>query len=156
MVELSRTFHYSSLIPCCSPATPTCKHVGLDSSAFARRYLRNLYWFLLLWLLRCFTSPGVALKHYLIHTPVTGHNSSRVSPFRNPRIIGCLLLPEAYRSLLRLSSPTDAKAFTVCPYTFALKIGHLLNKLSYSLYAVVKDQFSSEEQRLTPKPKSRF
>ena len=31
---------------------------GLASSAFARRYLRYLFWFLLLRLLRCFTSAG--------------------------------------------------------------------------------------------------
>ena len=35
----------------------------------------------------------------------------RVSPFGNLRIIGYLLLPEAYRSLSRPSSAPDAKAF---------------------------------------------
>jgi hypothetical protein len=39
----------------------------------------------------------------------------QVSPFGNPRIKACLRLPEAYRSLLRPSSPPDAKAFTVSP-----------------------------------------
>ena len=39
--------------------------------------------------------------------------SSRVAPFRNPRINGYLLLPEAYRSLSRLSSAPDAKAFSL-------------------------------------------
>ena len=34
-----------------------------------------------------------------------------VSPFGNPRIVGYLLLPEAYRSLSRPSSAPDAKAF---------------------------------------------
>ena len=34
-----------------------------------------------------------------------------VSPFGNLRIIGYLLLPEAYRSLSRPSSAPDAKAF---------------------------------------------
>ncbi len=34
------------------------KERGLGSSAFARRYLRNTYWSLLLRVLRCFTSPG--------------------------------------------------------------------------------------------------
>jgi hypothetical protein len=37
-----------------------------------------------------------------------------VSPFRNPRIKGCLLLPAAYRSMPRLSSPLSAKASTKC------------------------------------------
>ena len=35
----------------------------------------------------------------------------RVSPFRNPRINAYLQLPVAYRSLSRLSSAPDAKAF---------------------------------------------
>jgi hypothetical protein len=30
---------------------------GLGSSAFARHYLRNHFYFLLLWVLRCFSSP---------------------------------------------------------------------------------------------------
>ncbi len=39
------------------PTTPPCKHDGLGSSAFARRYWRNHYCFLFLWVLRWFTSP---------------------------------------------------------------------------------------------------
>ena len=44
-----------------------------------------------------------------------------VSPFRNLRINGYLLLPEAYRSLSRLSSALSAKASALCPFclTFA-------------------------------------
>ena len=38
--------------------TPGSKLPGLGSSAFARRYLRNRYYFLFLRLLRCFSSPG--------------------------------------------------------------------------------------------------
>jgi hypothetical protein len=45
-----------------------------------------------------------------------GHPSRRwVVPFGNPRITGCLLLPEAYRNLLRPSSAANAKAFTMHP-----------------------------------------
>ena len=36
-----------------------------------------------------------------------------VSPFRDLRIIGYLLLPEAFRSLSRLSSALSAKASTI-------------------------------------------
>ena len=39
-----------------------------------------------------------------------------VSPFRNRRIKACSQLPDAYRSVPRLSSPVHAKAFTNCPY----------------------------------------
>ena len=38
----------------------------------------------------------------------------RVSPFGNPRIEAYLQLPVAYRSLSRLSSAPDAKAFSLC------------------------------------------
>ena len=43
-------------------------------------------------------------------------SACRVAPFRNPRIKGRLHLPEAYRSLPRLSSPTRAKASAMCPF----------------------------------------
>ena len=39
-----------------------------------------------------------------------------VSPFRNRRIKGYLLLPGAYRSLSRLSSALSAKASTICSF----------------------------------------
>ena len=39
-----------------------------------------------------------------------------VAPFRYPRINGCLLLPEAFRSLPRLSSAPSAKAFALRPF----------------------------------------
>ena len=38
--------------------TPVCTHTGLGSSNFARRYFRNRFFFLLLRVLRCFSSPG--------------------------------------------------------------------------------------------------
>ena len=43
-----------------------------------------------------------------------------VSPFRHLRIKGYLLLPEAYRSLSRLSSALSAKASTLRPYQLDL------------------------------------
>ena len=68
--------------------------------------------FLFLRLLRCFTSPRVALPSLYIQLGVIPHYGYWVSPFGNPRIKACLPLPEAYRSLLRPSSPYDAKAST--------------------------------------------
>ncbi len=60
--------------------------------------------FLLLRLLRCFTSPGLP--------PLASASSStrRVAPFGYPRFSGCLLLPAAFRSLPRPSSAISAKA----------------------------------------------
>ena len=45
---------------------------------------------------------------------------SRVAPFGNPRIKGYLLLPVAYRSLSRPSSPPRAKASFMCPSLLSL------------------------------------
>ena len=44
-----------------------------------------------------------------------GHDSMWVSPFRHPRINAHLQLPEAFRSLSRLSSAPSAKAFALRP-----------------------------------------
>ena len=45
---------------------------------------------------------------------------SRVSPFRDLRIKGYVLLPEAFRSLSRLSSALSAKASALRPYLLDL------------------------------------
>ena len=45
---------------------------------------------------------------------MTPNDRCRVSPFGNLRIKACVPLPEAYRSLLRPSSPDDAKASINC------------------------------------------
>ena len=48
-----------------------------------------------------------------------------VPPFRHLRIIGYLLLPEAFRSLSRLSSALSAKASSLC----SLQLNHLRSVL---------------------------
>ena len=85
-------------------------------SAFARHYLRNHCCFLLLRLLRCFTSPGIASMALLDSCHDDGRNR-RVAPFGNLRIKDCMHLPEAYRSLPRPSSPAAAKASAIRPYS---------------------------------------
>ena len=126
-----RTFQsvlLSIQVPYRGPATPpnrTCALLqGLGCSRFARHYSGNHYCFLFLRLLRCFTSPGVALKPYFIQTPVWQYYSPWVSPFGNLRIKACLPLPGAYRSLPRPSSPADAKASTMRPFVLDQNIGH--------------------------------
>ena len=95
--------------------TPECTHSGLGSSAFARRYLQNRVFFLFLRVLRCFSSPG-SLPYVMDWRMDDRGVLCRVSPFRDLRIKGYLLLPEAYRSLSRLSSALSAKASALCPY----------------------------------------
>ncbi len=51
-----------------------------------------------------FQFPAFALRGLWIQPAVTGYDPCRVAPFGNPRIKGCLRLPEAYRSLPRPSS----------------------------------------------------
>ena len=83
--------------------------IGLGCSAFARHYLRNHFCFLLLWVLRCFSSPrSPSLRN-------DWPSTSRVAPFGNLGIKGYLHLPQAYRSLSRPSSPPRAKASAMRP-----------------------------------------
>ena len=83
-------------------------------SRFRSPLLTGSILFLFLRILRCFTSPRVALSRLFIHLEVTPNYRCRVSPFGNLRIKACMPLPEAYRSLLRPSSPDDAKASIIC------------------------------------------
>ena len=96
----------------CAVRTPLCTHSGLGSSGSARRYSRNHFCFLFLRLLRCFSSPG-SPPCTMDSCMDTWSLSMWVSPFRDPWIIGYLLLPTAFRSLSRLSSALSAKASTL-------------------------------------------
>ena len=92
---------------------------GLASSAFARRYLQNRFFFLFLWVLRCFSSPGSP------HIPIDSVCDSRffiacVPTFGNLRIEAYMQLPAAYRSLSRPSSAPNAKAFSICSCSLEL------------------------------------
>ena len=77
---------------------------GLGYSPFARHYSGNHCCFLLLRVLRCFSSPGSPPAPRRDGTPP----ACRVAPFGNPRITGYMRLPRAYRSLSRPSSPPEA------------------------------------------------
>ena len=96
-------------------STPWCKHHGLGSSPFARRYLGNRFFFLFLALLRCFSSGGSLPDTMYSHQDDSGSHC-RVAPFGYPRIAGYLLLPVAFRSLSRPSSAPSAKASALRPF----------------------------------------
>ena len=68
----------------------------------------SLSYFLFLGVLRCFSSPRLPLYINIDSYP----SGNWVVPFGNPWIKGYLLLPMAYRSLSRPSSPPRAKAST--------------------------------------------
>ena len=101
--------------------TPVCSHTGLASSAFARRYLRNRFFFLFLALLRCFSSGG-SPPYVMDWRMDTWRLSMWVSPFRYPWIIGYLHLPRAFRSLSRLSSALSAKASSLRSFSLDLSL----------------------------------
>ena len=56
---------------------------------------------------------AVPLIYLCIQYMMYGRYSIRIAPFRNLRIKAYLRLPVAYRSLLRLSSASGAKAFAL-------------------------------------------
>ena len=95
--------------------TPERSRSGLGSFLFARRYLGNRFFFLFLRLLRCFSSPG-SPPYTMDSCMDTWSLSMWVSPFRDPRLSGYLLLPAAFRSLSRLSSALSAKASSLRPF----------------------------------------
>ena len=90
-------------LPLVPHLTPYDVSYGLGSFPFARRYLGNRCYFLFLQLLRCFSSPGSPARTMCS----SWHGISsicRVSTFGHPRVIACLRLIEAFRSLPRPSS----------------------------------------------------
>ena len=111
LAGLSRTVLLILFITC-AVRTPECTHSGLGSFAFARRYSQNRCFFLFLRLLRCFSSPG-SPPYVMDWRMDTCGLHTWVSPFRYLRIIAHLQLPEAFRSLSRLSSALSAKASTL-------------------------------------------
>ena len=135
MTAFSKAFH---LTLSCHVVVlqPPCRldDMGLGSSVFARHYLRNHFCFLLLWVLRCFSSPR--------SPPLRDDRPSacRVAPFGYPGIKGYLRLPRAFRSLSRPSSPPRAKASTVCPCLLS-PTSHLTHGLIYLKLALLVSSF---------------
>ncbi len=100
-----------------------------------------------------FHFPESHFRTLCIQMRMTAHNGRRVAPFGYLRIKVCVPLPEAFRSLPRPSSPRDAKASIVCPYTlgrrvFLSSISRLRCNFSFPDYAIFKDQ--------VPLPLTRF
>ena len=103
---------FSSLL---QSITPDRTRSGLGSFPFARRYSENRCFFLFLRVLRCFSSPG-SLPYVMYWRMDDSGLHCRVSPFGYLRVIRCLLLTAAFRSLSRPSSAPSAKASAPCTY----------------------------------------
>jgi hypothetical protein len=94
-------FRFNSMYHIVVLQPPYCRNnIGLGFFHFARHYSGNHFCFLFLCLLRCFSSAGL---RYCDLSSI-----DQVSPFGNPRITLYLLIPAAYRSLSRPSSPLRA------------------------------------------------
>ena len=101
LVELSRSFGYQFIVHITVLQPQACRNnLGLGSFPFARHYLGNHYCFLLLWLLRCFSSPRLLTLTSVTdlqpagfpHSDITGSKCICHSP----------ILFAAYHVLLRL------------------------------------------------------
>ena len=108
----STTAHFAL----CRPATPSGMPDGLGSFPFARRYLGNRSFFLFLRVLRCFSSPG-SPDRTMCSSCRDGASPRRVSPFGYLRVIACLRLTVAFRSLPRPSSALGARASALCSFS---------------------------------------
>lgn len=87
-------------------------NIGLGSSPFDRLYSGNNYCSLLLWVLRCFSSPRSPHALRVMSSPP----ARRVVPFGYLRITSYLPIPAAFRSLSRPSSPLRATGIHRLPF----------------------------------------
>ena len=126
VITFSKVFHFIYFINVAVLLPRYCRNNnGLGLSPVARRYWGNHVCFLLLQVLRCFSS---------LRLPTLRYNMSStywVIPFGDLRIKGYLHLNGAFRSLSRPSSPLRAQASTIRPllftliYTFSLLGNHI-------------------------------
>ena len=107
---------FRSPISCAFPVTllpQSClNNIGLGSSPFDRLYSGNNFCSLLLWVLRCFSSPRSPHALRVMSSPP----ARRVVPFGYLRIISYLPIPAAFRSLSRPSSPLRATGIHRLPF----------------------------------------
>ena len=85
---------------------------GLGSSCFARHYFRNRYYFLFLWVLRCFSSPRSPTRSRVSRSSLDGLPHSDISGSRcichSPELFA------AYHVLLRLREPRHPPYALLC------------------------------------------
>ena len=100
MVCFPKTFLLISLNQLWGPNPWCIATPGLGSFSFARHYSRNRFFFLFLWVLRCFSSPRSLLMCYFTYTWIYRLFSLYEFPHSDiPGYNGYVLLPEAFRSL---------------------------------------------------------
>ena len=116
VITFSKVFHFIYFINVAVLLPRYCRNNnGLGLSPVARRYWGNHVCFLLLQVLRCFSSLRSLHIYYFTHIWIT--SLLPLVEFPHSDICGYngyLLLPTAFRSLSRPSSALGAKAFTLC------------------------------------------
>ena len=94
---------------------------GLGSSCFARHYFRNRYYFLFLWVLRCFSSPRSLPIHYFTHVWIYSlfllYEFPHSDTHGSMDICSSPWLFAAYHVLLRLLVPRHSP-YALCSLTF--------------------------------------
>ena len=96
---------------------------GLGSSCFARHYFRNRYYFLFLWVLRCFSSPRSLPIHYFTHVWIYSlfllYEFPHSDTHGSMDICSSPWLFAAYHVLLRLLVPRHSP-YALCSLTSIL------------------------------------
>ena len=158
--QLSRWFRYSDdggAAPVLQPRARPQDRPGLGYCAFARHYLRNHCYFLFLWVLRCFSSPG-SPPHSIYagdglapagfpHSDIRGSQGICPSPrlFAACHVLLRLREPKAspMRPRFAFLSPHDAGAAVSSPWTLlctcfrpVCPAAHGLTKVSVILFSL--------------------
>src|SRR5699024_6018644 len=109
------------------PTTPVSKLTGLGCFRFARRYLGNRICFLFLWVLRCFSSPGLPRASYVFrytYCSITnsGFPHSEISgsqfTYNSPKHIG--VSPVLHQLLMPRHPPCALLHLTIFKKSFQL------------------------------------
>jgi len=119
-----------------------------DFSCLARHYYMNLFWFLFLLLLRCFSPPG-SLRNAMYSRYGDCPPDSRVSSFGDLRFNGYVLLGAAFRSLSRPSSAPSARASALCSCFFDLCRKFFAEEFPRVTALIRKDQVTRRQRSVS-------
>ena len=105
-----------------------CRNMnGLGSSAFARHYLRNHCYFLLLWVLRCFSSPrSLSLRNSLNRLGCPIRTSTDQFVLADPRGFSQLITSFFASESLGIPRAPLITYFYLLPYRYGILLQSLL------------------------------